>query len=526
MHVEIMTLSVDAGTCGPSDAILTARSSTERQLLHCPATADEDAFRLVTDQRHSAVVQLPAPHRDHIGRFGEFVRASIERHLKKLGASAGTSHPDDSLESYLKDALYRVRLLGAGGLALAFANLNGLADEEQTLNEYDSRALRTLLACVDRHGLLVYFPPSTTSVCLLGAPVPLSECIPTPPQPTRMAAIEYETLRTGPTSNSPLPRPPSEEPDTLAAPVVEKFVVGANLDTELEPKDSAPMAATSERDPERDERCRAWAHALNNMAGPKVHGAVERAFSEAYVPLHHEVAAGHAPEESAESLRRWGEDFAQSYSAAFDQMQRHSRRPRMVMDIANLAARWAEHHRVARCELLVVSGMRFDLGELLRANLSRSLSDHALCIETSVLWAALPSNSRSQPLEQGHDSRSARAFSPVAPEPGHMSSPPQRLHRLDTLDQELALSGEAAEARLERLSTSLEGEITPWMKDRKPGTLVVVFGDHGFSLERAKDGTGPAAIGGALPEQVLVPAAGWIVGARRPRSREPGPTLN
>ena len=50
-----------------------------------------------------------------------------------------------------------------------------------------------------------------------------------------------------------------------------------------------------------------------------------------------------------------------------------------------------------------------------------------------------------------------------------------------------------------------------------PDTLVVIFGDHGFHWQANERGTSAAQRGGALPEQVLVPASAWLLGGSRPR---------
>jgi hypothetical protein len=43
----------------------------------------------------------------------------------------------------------------------------------------------------------------------------------------------------------------------------------------------------------------------------------------------------------------------------------------------------------------------------------------------------------------------------------------------------------------------------------------VIFGDHGFHWHTTENGTSAAQRGGALPEQVLVPASAWLVGEAR-----------
>jgi hypothetical protein len=72
--------------------------------------------------------------------------------------------------------------------------------------------------------------------------------------------------------------------------------------------------------------------------------------------------------------------------------------------------------------------------------------------------------------------------------------------------------------RVERLATLLADTILPWLKERTPESLVVVFGDHGFHWRANSGGTSPAQRGGALPEQVLVAASAWLLGLPRPKA--------
>ena len=96
-----------------------------------------------------------------------------------------------------------------------------------------------------------------------------------------------------------------------------------------------------------------------------------------------------------------------------------------------------------------------------------------------------------------------------------------RLQRLDTLEPELRRQGEAERERLLRLATKLAEEISPWIEQKVADTLVVVFGDHGFCWPERRETTLAASVGGALPEQVLVPATAWITGTAPRRISPP-----
>jgi len=85
------------------------------------------------------------------------------------------------------------------------------------------------------------------------------------------------------------------------------------------------------------------------------------------------------------------------------------------------------------------------------------------------------------------------------------------MFRLDQLASDLGHPGEMESARLERLAATLADTLVPWIEQQPADTLVVVFGDHGFYWQTGERSTSAAQYGGALPEQVLVPASGWLL---------------
>jgi hypothetical protein len=284
--------------------------------------------------------------------------------------------------------------------------------------------------------------------------------------------------------------------------------------------DARPAAASI--DPARLQRCSSWAAQLQTMSGPKVHGSVEKAFITAYLPLCREVASGAAPLEAQAAAQRWAEGFAQSYASAFRQLGSRARRPRMVRDVIDVGIRWLTQHQARQCQLLLVSAMRFDLGQRLNEELERRLAGAAACVDQCVLWTALPSNAEAQLLAgdvgMGRRLRQEPDATPSAlPAIEPLCVGNRQLFKLNHVPQELPRAGEAEPQRLERVARELADVIAPWMLHQPPDTLVVVFGDHGFHWDSTPLGTTAAQRGGALPEQVLVPASGWQL--QQPRSR-------
>ncbi|HMA93939.1 MAG TPA: hypothetical protein VKP30_14710, partial [Polyangiaceae bacterium] len=66
--------------------------------------------------------------------------------------------------------------------------------------------------------------------------------------------------------------------------------------------------------------------------------------------------------------------------------------------------------------------------------------------------------------------------------------------------------------RLDQLAIELCDVLAAAISKLQPRTLVAVFGDHGFCLDPAEQGTSPMRHGGSSPEEVLVPAFAWLVG--------------
>jgi hypothetical protein len=545
--------------------------------LHPAITTDASSFEAAARAAERVSVSLERPGAEFRTKLMAFVLSSIEAQLERLGAAPSGCTPRDSLETILSDQLYRSRLLGAGGIALRFAPLDGIADEAGGLSWEDSHALRRMFALAELEPLQVFLPEPSAQLRVPGAPQRLSDWLPAAGKAGRVASIEYELDATA--------MAPASDPASLAPPAVQAFLSAA---VELpstavpsaaaEPPPAEPRAAelseherptlipssptpdstaaaapaTAAAAPpapnaegsaaatevaateviatevavppseEHQRRCTAWLAQLRSMNGPKQHASIERAFVTAYLPLSHEVASGGATPEMSAAVEAWAEGFAQSYAAAFKTLASHARRPTMVRDIFDLAQRWLNQQRARGCQLLLVEGMRFDLGQRLNEEIERRLTGRAVCREQAVLWAALPSNSGAQRLSDPAVKRPAAGKpQPSSDAPGgiellRMGS--REFFRLERLTDDLAKPGELEARRLQRLAALLADTIVPWLQGLAPDTLVVMFGDHGFHWQAGKRGTSAAQRGGALPEQVLLPASAWLLGSARPKA--------
>ena len=541
------------------------------RILHLPMTSDADAFGMTAQVTERIVIALESPGRECWAKLADFVISSIEADLIARGAAPAGFGADASFEAQIDDQLYRARLLGAGGLALRFSGLEALAGESGQLGEADSETLRRLLRIAEHERLQLYLPLPTAALRVVGAPHQLSDWLSSASRAGRVASIEYEPAT--PATDADSATRGQSELRTLSEPALEAFVQASPLNAVEECNDDAADSVPAERegveatsdldltptaprvevspshdptaaieqstpqpsnvvptpeplDPERVQRCATWAGQLRNMNGPKTHASVERAFLTSYLPLSREAAAGRATPEAISALEVWAEGFAQSYAAAFKTLGLRGKRPRMVRDVIELGIAWLNQLRARQCQLLLIDGMRFDLGQRLNEQLERRLAGRAICPEQTLLWAALPSNAESQQLGVSGASRRAN-LERRRPAPTDDPTPrieglrvgPRELFRLEQVGVDLAQPGECEAERLERLAASLADTVAPWMQAQPADTLVVVFGDHGFHWQAAANGTSPARRGGALPEQVLVPASGWLLGqvAARPR---------
>ncbi|MEO8183477.1 MAG: hypothetical protein ABI895_31975 [Deltaproteobacteria bacterium] len=324
---------------------------------------------------------------------------------------------------------------------------------------------------------------------------------------------------------APHDSPGAPAPVAVAAP--SPTAVPAEAETGAPMTVAEPARATPAELAEQQRRCAAWLTQLQGMRGPKQHASIERAFLTAYLPLAREMATGKAPPEIRLAVEDWAEGFAHSYASAFKTLNAHARRPTMVRDIFEVAQRWLNQYRARSFQILLVDSMRFDLGQRLNEAIERRLAGQAVCRDQSLLWAALPSNSVAQRLAEATPGRpsppdkTATAADTSSATTGGIELlriGSRELFRIDRLASDLAKPGELEVQRLERLASLLADLVVPWLKTRAPDTLAVVFGDHGFHWRAGERGTSAAQRGGALPEQVLVSASAWMLGAARPKA--------
>jgi hypothetical protein len=277
--------------------------------------------------------------------------------------------------------------------------------------------------------------------------------------------------------------------------------------------------------PNAESDWRTWMHDLEAARGPKPLAVVERMFVTSYVPLCDAVARGIAAPEAKKTLDTWSASFEQSYKEAFDALRVRGKRPTMVLDVPELALRMGRLHGARSVQLVLVDGLRFDLGLRVEQRLRSLLGQSAALTERLLLWSALPATTSVQLELIGRGPEALREFTgnvesevPVAR--GRMATTLRRIkagHRellkLDVVESRVSEPSDGAEtARLDDLADETARALGSYMKRLPARTLVMVFGDHGFVLDPRGGGTTRARHGGASPEEVLVPAYAWLVG--------------
>ncbi len=267
-----------------------------------------------------------------------------------------------------------------------------------------------------------------------------------------------------------------------------------------------------------------WARELETTRGPKPLAVVERLFVMSYVPLRDAYLRGLAPAEVGPVLEGWATSFATSYREAFAALCVRGKRPTMVLDVPDAAHRIGRLHGARSVQLLLVDGLRFDLGLRVELGLRARLGREVALTERLLLWSALPSTTERQLELIGRGPDGLRELStlgesevPVAR--GRMARTPRRIkagHRellkLDLVEARLSEPGLEESSRLDALGVEVADAVAELCEKLPQRTLLCVFGDHGFRLDPQGEGTSALKQGGSRPEEVLVPAFAWLVG--------------
>jgi hypothetical protein len=237
------------------------------------------------------------------------------------------------------------------------------------------------------------------------------------------------------------------------------------------------------------------------------------------MPLARAVERGLDEPRARDACEEFRNNFARAYTEACPTFAVTGKRPRMVMDAPETALRIARLHGARSTQLLLVDGMRFDLGLRIRDALTRELGARASLAEEHLLWSALPTTTARQMdlLARGIDALRNKDADPNAegePMRGRTAETIRRvkvghrdLFKLDVVQSRLA---EASSPRdLDDVVGAVTDAVARHAQTLSSRTLLFVFADHGFTVDRS----GVITQGGASPEEVLVGAFAFLVGA-------------
>jgi hypothetical protein len=237
------------------------------------------------------------------------------------------------------------------------------------------------------------------------------------------------------------------------------------------------------------------------------------------MPLANAVAAGLDDPRARAAAEEFRTAFAKSYTDAFPTLSATAKRPRMVLDVHESAARISRLHGARSTRMLLVDAMRWDVARFVRDRLVARLGERAVLTDELLLWSALPTTTMRQleTIARGVDAlRSPGEIDADAEPPRGRTAEyvrrlrvgPREVHKLDVIEARLqSARGNVLRALPEIVEATAEA-IARHAETLGPNTLLFIFGDHGFTVDK----TGTARQGGASPEEVLVGAFAFLIG--------------
>lgn len=473
------------------------------------------------------VVRVTLTRRDRHS-LASAIRRAVEECLLRVGLTDARSKRKSQswqmLSELVEDAAQSQILVVLDGLSL-------LANAERRLEGEDSLTLRDLLASPMR----LILDEEDRELQLFGPPTPLASLTGARGMALPLTALESAELPAP--CEETLPLPPAVPGDGMhgilsqaLAAIEETSVAPESIDAEREDADElhrpsriglrAAMAGVfAEPDeaprPIGDPGWRSHALALESARGPQSLASLEQLFVREYLPLAEHLmrdADARQPESRArKSFEEFRHNFARVYSEAAQAFAARSKRPKMVLDAWLLAQKAARQHD-ARPVLLLVDGLRFDVGNRMNHILRGSLE----CVAEEMLCAALPATSARQLelLARGPEGLALEHEPPsledvlrerTADNVRRIRTGSRDLFKLDVVESRLR--GSIAPSDIEEAAELAAHAVQRFVAElgTKKRHLVYVFGDHGFPF-----GASSLDQKGAFPEQVFVPAAAYL----------------
>lgn len=269
-----------------------------------------------------------------------------------------------------------------------------------------------------------------------------------------------------------------------------------------------------------------FARELEQARGPKPPKVLEQLFLSRYLPLLEFVCDGPTEPGIDAVVSSFRDTFERSYTESFSAIRVTGKRPSMVFDAPEIAARLARLNGARQVHLVLVDAMSASIGERVLGRLKGHADGGAVCVERLTLWSALPTDTATQLALLARGVEGLRdGVAPSEPDPGiargRAVSTLRRervgsrdLLKLDLVEARLRGLGPGFGARLDGIADEVAEVLARHLATLPPRTLCFVFGDHGFQLPVGPDGlqTGEGRYGGASPEEVLVPGYALLTG--------------
>ncbi|HEX4517135.1 MAG TPA: hypothetical protein VH054_26500 [Polyangiaceae bacterium] len=438
------------------------------------------------------------------GALGEHVEEAIENSLRTLGAGAAGIEFDRDEDARLSDELFRARRLGFGGIAVRLTALRALCAPVGGLDAADARTIAFYARATVERPLVLVMDEGDLAIPAFVMSRTLEEIIAGEIETEADAILEPAAVRESPEAPSVslasiLAQELAPEPEPTPTPTPE-------------PEPAEPVMVATPEIPWRE-----YAGALDAARGAQTLASFERLFVHSYMPLANAIDRGLAERRAIEARDEFRRTFSRAYSEALPTFALTGKRPKMVLDAFDVAAKMARAHNARTSQVLVVDGMRFDLAARACARAAELLEGRAQIVDRITLFSALPSSTPRQleSLARGVEAlRSAYEDRDVEPMRGRTADTVRRvrvgsrdLYKLDVVETTLAAAGNDAILVMDDLAEETACAITKHARTQNARTMLFVLGDHGFRL----DG-GTARHGGPSPEEVIVSGHAFLLG--------------
>ncbi len=458
---------------------------------------------LSAQQHHSMLRIVVRAYGTQRGGLAEHIEEAIEYALRAESAGAAGIAFDRDADARLSDQLFRARRVGRAGLEIHLTALAALCAPVGGLDAADAHTIAFYTRATEDRPVTLVMDDADRLLPAFVAARPLNEWL----AGNSETEAETETESESESESEAEPEPASVSLAQIVAMVSEPPSC----------EDPAPALEEQSKDPTNG-RWHVYAEALDAARGPQTLAAFERLFIQSYLPLASAMDHGLGEPHAVRAREEFRKNFARAYAEALPTFALTGKRPRMVLDAFELAAKMGRSHGARGVQILLVDGMRFDLAAAVCARAAELLEGRASLADRVTLFSALPSTTSRQlealargveALRSAHDAE--RDAEPVR---GRTADVIRRvrvgsrdLYKLDLVEATLASAGDDAIAMQEELADDTAHAIAKHARMQTSRTLLFVLGDHGFRF----DG-GAANHGGASPEEVIVSAHAFLIG--------------